>query len=82
MSSTEARFDPTVIIRDRDYYGGTVTFTMPEASWDTDEGALAIRWDAWGQHGTARIVLKDEAECRRLAAALLHAADVLDGVHD
>lgn len=56
------------IVREADYYGGDIVVSVEETSrWE--DGAITIRWQAWGRYGTVSIRVTHE-EARTLSRAL------------
>ena len=68
--------DKRQVIRENDYYGGDLTVTLEPDRFTTDE-AVVIEWEAWGDYGTARIVLTltEAKSVMRSLAQLLYVAE-------
>jgi len=70
---------PTIgtVVRQCDYYGGMLAVECDEPNYLGRPFAITIAWYAFGDHGSARIQLDGPAEARKLADALIKAADAL-----
>jgi hypothetical protein len=64
-----------IVVRDGDYYGGTLTVVAGQPNYVGRGHSIEIAWEVWGGYGATRLRLDGPEEARALAAALTEAAE-------